>query len=517
MKWLKQKTTTNSKDSALKANNIDLNKSIKSSRVTNKVTLKDINSLMKTALVCIFVISCGQQSGIEKHGNDYYSTKKVKFNDKGKLPETIKEEPRYVPVQSPDTEEVIEVDPISDNRVELIEETQAEIEIPKTTAIETETEKRARWAEDNISSIHKKVGRKFYVLSPTITVTVNLKNGKKTLFKADINKDLADESTSVYNSREAFLLNGKQTEALVYCMDDLCEESNIELIDTKTSTHYSTIMSGKELKSTGTDDSGATRKLEITYTDIITKDKLSTTEIAKPLPQSEDIDADTNPEKKDTPAPIVDTEKPESEEQSHDHGDDHEQLTHEDFDTVTKTTPEASFTRNQFSWPVAFDSFSITSFIGKRNGKNHHGVDLGKLKNLNKKIPIKSIADGIVTYSGEIKGYGNTVKVKYVDKLNPKITYQALFAHMTTISFLKPGDTISEGFVIGYMGKTGNSTGVHLHLEIKNLLTGALLNPLELLKFTTEAKCNKGQKTCNKKYYKNPKTNPNLVSADLTS
>ena len=82
---------------------------------------------------------------------------------------------------------------------------------------------------------------------------------------------------------------------------------------------------------------------------------------------------------------------------------------------------------------------------------------------------------GRVTVAGwpDNYGYGNRVMIDHGNG------YQTLYGHMSKVSVV-PGQSVNRGDVIGQMGSTGRSTGVHLHFEIR---TGAgLQNPLNYLK-----------------------------------
>jgi murein DD-endopeptidase MepM/ murein hydrolase activator NlpD len=81
---------------------------------------------------------------------------------------------------------------------------------------------------------------------------------------------------------------------------------------------------------------------------------------------------------------------------------------------------------------------------------------------------------GTVTYAGCINwGYGCHVVVDHGNG------YQTLYAHMSAIS-VNAGQAVNQGQQLGIMGSTGNSTGPHLHFEIR--LNGVLQNPQEYLK-----------------------------------
>ena len=70
-------------------------------------------------------------------------------------------------------------------------------------------------------------------------------------------------------------------------------------------------------------------------------------------------------------------------------------------------------------------------------------------------------------------GYGQHVIVDHGNGL------QTLYGHMSEI-YVKPGDRVARGQIIGRMGSTGRSTGTHLHLEVRK--NGVIVNPLPFLK-----------------------------------
>jgi murein DD-endopeptidase MepM/ murein hydrolase activator NlpD len=99
----------------------------------------------------------------------------------------------------------------------------------------------------------------------------------------------------------------------------------------------------------------------------------------------------------------------------------------------------------------------ITSSYGWRWGRMHKGVDYGE----NSGTPISIIQPGQVSYAGwNDGGYGNLITVSH-----PGGTTTA-YAHLSRIN-VRVGQQIEPGTVIGYTGSTGNSTGPHLHFEIR--------------------------------------------------
>ncbi len=87
----------------------------------------------------------------------------------------------------------------------------------------------------------------------------------------------------------------------------------------------------------------------------------------------------------------------------------------------------------------------------------HTGIDL-----IGESDKIYSSCNGVVTRTGWDNSYGNFIVVKN----NADGRYH-WFCHLSKISVSK-GQTVSRTSVIGIMGSTGNSTGKHLHFEIRN-------------------------------------------------
>jgi len=95
----------------------------------------------------------------------------------------------------------------------------------------------------------------------------------------------------------------------------------------------------------------------------------------------------------------------------------------------------------------------------------HHGLDYGVPVG----TPIRSSIAGKVVYAGwNNGGYGNLVIVE-------NGPYQTYYAHLSEIP-VNVGDSVSMGQVIGLSGNTGNSTGPHLHYEVR--VNGETINPI---------------------------------------
>ncbi|TLM97818.1 MAG: hypothetical protein FDZ75_03740 [Actinobacteria bacterium] len=133
------------------------------------------------------------------------------------------------------------------------------------------------------------------------------------------------------------------------------------------------------------------------------------------------------------------------------------------------------------AWPVP-SSHRVTSPFGPRicpfHGRElHPGIDIGRASADGPSLmgaPIVAAGGGTVIYAGYRGGYGNTVMI---DHGNGVVT---LYAHQAgggiTVS---SGQNVSVGQRIGTVGSTGNSTGPHLHFEVR--INGTPTNPMNYM------------------------------------
>jgi murein DD-endopeptidase MepM/ murein hydrolase activator NlpD len=111
---------------------------------------------------------------------------------------------------------------------------------------------------------------------------------------------------------------------------------------------------------------------------------------------------------------------------------------------------------------------TITSRFGTRSRGLHTGLDIATSLG----TPIKAAAGGVVTYAGYKGSYGYLVVISHGNGIE---TY---YAHCSKL-YVNAGDSVSQGSVIAAVGSTGNSTGPHLHLEIR--VNGVAKNPQNYL------------------------------------
>ena len=113
----------------------------------------------------------------------------------------------------------------------------------------------------------------------------------------------------------------------------------------------------------------------------------------------------------------------------------------------------------------------ITSRFGNRESirtSGHTGLDIAAPAG----TPIKAAADGEVIFSGYSGGYGYVVKL---DNGNGVETY---YGHCSAL-YVSAGEKVEAGDVIAAVGSTGNSTGNHLHFEVR--VNGSVANPQNYL------------------------------------
>ena len=109
--------------------------------------------------------------------------------------------------------------------------------------------------------------------------------------------------------------------------------------------------------------------------------------------------------------------------------------------------------------------YGVSSSLRK---STHTGLDIAAVQGTD----IHVIADGTVTSASYNGTYGNLVKVDHGNGV------ETWYAH-TSKMLVKKGDTVKAGDIIAKVGSTGNSTGPHLHLEIR--INGEHVNPQNYL------------------------------------
>lgn len=101
--------------------------------------------------------------------------------------------------------------------------------------------------------------------------------------------------------------------------------------------------------------------------------------------------------------------------------------------------------------------------------RHHRGVDVAAAEG----SEILAAADGVVRFSGDRGGYGNTVEIDHGGGVT------TLYAHASELA-VEEGDKVLKGQVIARVGSTGRSTGDHLHFEVR--LDNLPISPTRALK-----------------------------------
>ena len=118
-----------------------------------------------------------------------------------------------------------------------------------------------------------------------------------------------------------------------------------------------------------------------------------------------------------------------------------------------------------WTWPAPG---TVTSGFGYRWGRLHAGIDIGAPTG----TPIHAAKGGVVSYAGVMGGYGNIIVIDHGGGMTTR------YAHQNQLG-ASVGQAVKVGDRIGYVGSTGNSTGPHLHFEVR--INGNPQNPLGYL------------------------------------
>ena len=117
-----------------------------------------------------------------------------------------------------------------------------------------------------------------------------------------------------------------------------------------------------------------------------------------------------------------------------------------------------------FVWPT-----SVHTISGNNYWSGHLAIDIGAGIG----SPVYAADSGVVVWAGWMEnGYGNVVIIDHNNN------YVTVYAHLSVVN-VSCGQNIFQGSVLGSAGSTGNSTGPHLHFEIRYM--GGFINPQTLL------------------------------------
>jgi murein DD-endopeptidase MepM/ murein hydrolase activator NlpD len=133
---------------------------------------------------------------------------------------------------------------------------------------------------------------------------------------------------------------------------------------------------------------------------------------------------------------------------------------------IAKKTDVRPGVTSGFSWPTR-------GRLSQGYGRSHDGIDIAGYRG----TPVRAAAVGVISYIGwnpwDQHGRAFMIVVAHPGG------FETLYGHTLPTRAVRVGEVVRRGEVIGYMGSTGNATGVHLHLELRR---GRLtLNPLAYL------------------------------------
>lgn len=127
--------------------------------------------------------------------------------------------------------------------------------------------------------------------------------------------------------------------------------------------------------------------------------------------------------------------------------------------------PDENFNNDgSMLWPVPGATRLTATFPSYSSGDPHHGIDIIRTDVTTKGSPFRAAQGGKVIIAkndgGWNYGFGNYVVIDHGDGK------QTLYAHAQTL-YVSVGDIVQKGDTIGAIGSTGNSTGPHLHFEVR--------------------------------------------------
>lgn len=123
-----------------------------------------------------------------------------------------------------------------------------------------------------------------------------------------------------------------------------------------------------------------------------------------------------------------------------------------------------------FIWPLpsagrVTTEFGADQWVKGVFSSGHKGLDIAIAGG----TPIYAAHNGTVAATTGHESYGNVVMIDNGDGIS------TLYAHMQSAAIVSVGQTVTQGQVIGYVGSTGNSSGNHLHFEVR--VNGVRQNP----------------------------------------
>ncbi len=117
-------------------------------------------------------------------------------------------------------------------------------------------------------------------------------------------------------------------------------------------------------------------------------------------------------------------------------------------------------------WLTSGFGYRTSPFTGQK--EFHQGIDISSRFGL----PVRSPAEGIVTFAGRNSGLGNVVIVEH------GFGYSTRFGHNSKL-VVTVGERVKRNQILAYVGSTGHSTGPHVHYEVR--INGVPVNPFDYI------------------------------------
>lgn len=137
-----------------------------------------------------------------------------------------------------------------------------------------------------------------------------------------------------------------------------------------------------------------------------------------------------------------------------------------------ETAPDSSVSTGNWQYPYKSGYTKTSDFGWRRSTDSYHkGVDLVGTGSKH----IYPVDNGTVVWVKKSRsGYGNHLLVNHDNGV------WSLYAHLNNI-YVKSGQKVNRNTILGVEGSTGNSTGSHLHLEIRKSESGSQVDPVSFL------------------------------------
>jgi murein DD-endopeptidase MepM/ murein hydrolase activator NlpD len=143
---------------------------------------------------------------------------------------------------------------------------------------------------------------------------------------------------------------------------------------------------------------------------------------------------------------------------------------HYDFYNEKGQSLRKSVLRSPLTFANVTSRFGMRFHPISRVYRQHQGIDYGAPPG----TPVSAIADGTIVMARWNDGYGNFVQLRHSGGL------VSCYGHLSRYGAgVKAGRSVRQGQTVGYVGSTGNSTGPHLHFEVRQ--GGKPVNPIKVI------------------------------------